>query len=138
MKTAGRQSFAELEIVQTMGENQLSVIKRPQAPRELTLAESIEWDRVVGSMPAEWFKPETHAMLAQYCKHVLSSRKVSEFIEVEENNPAASMKELDRLYRMRDREGRAASMLATRMRITQQTYYDKQKRRNSGTEKPWE
>jgi hypothetical protein len=138
MKTTGRKSSAALEIVQHMGENQLSVIKRPQPPSELTSDECVEWDRVVGSMPAEWFKPETHAMLAQYCRHVIGSRKISQFVEAEENNPMLDMKELERLYRMREREGRAASMLATRMRITQQTYYDKQKRRNSGTEKPWE
>lgn len=138
MKTAGRKSSAELEIVSSMGENQLSVIKRPSAPEELTVEESVEWERVVGSMPAEWFKPETHAMLAQYCRHVVGSRRMSQRIETEENSPILDMKELERLYRMRERESRAASMLATRMRITQQTYYDKQKRRNSGNEKPWE
>lgn len=137
MNTTGRKSSAALEIVQHMGENQLSVIKRPQSPNELTSDESVEWDRVVGSMPAEWFKPETHAMLTQYCRHVIGARKISQFIENEESGPI-DMKELERLYRMRERESRAASMLATRMRITQQTYYDKQKRRNSGTEKPWE
>jgi len=138
MKTAGRKSSAELEIVSTMGENQLSVIKRPAAPEELTVEESVEWERVVGSMPAEWFKPETHAMLVQYCRHVVGSRRMSQRIETEESSPILDMKELERMYRMRERESRAASMLATRMRITQQTYYDKQKRRNSGNEKPWE
>lgn len=138
MKTAGRKSSAELEIVSAMGENQLSVIKRPQAPTELTNEESVEWERVVNSMPADWFKPETHAMLVQYCRHVVGSRRMSELILSEEKNPMLDMKELERLYRMRERESRAASMLATRMRMTQQTYYDKQKRRNSGNEKPWE
>lgn len=138
MKTPGRTSSAALEVVSNIRDNQLSVIKRPQSPSELTNEESVEWDRVVGSMPADWFKPETYAMLAQYCRHVVGSRKMSQLVEAAENGPVLDTKELERLYRMREREGRAASMLATRMRMTQQTYYDKQKRRNTGTEKPWE
>lgn len=139
MKTAGRKSAAALEVVTQIGDAHVSIIKRPNAPAELTNEESVEWERVVNSMPADWFKPETHAMLVQYCRHVVGSRRMSELILVEEKNPMLDMKEMERLYRMRERESRAASMLATRMRMTQQTYYDKQKRRNSGgEEKPWE
>ena len=45
---------------------------------------------------------------------------------------------LDRLYRMQEREGRAMSSLATRMRITQQTTYDKSKKKPLQGAKPWD
>ena len=45
----------------------------------------------------------------------------------------------DLLLKMQEREGRALSSLATRMRMTQQTQYDKSKKRGSGAvKKPWE
>jgi uncharacterized protein YicC (UPF0701 family) len=50
----------------------------------------------------------------------------------------AAAETLDRLLKMQEREGRAMSSLATRMRLTQQTSYDKTKPRPIATKPPWE
>ena len=47
------------------------------------------------------------------------------------------MAKYDRLLAMHEREGKAASLLATRMRLTQQSQYDKTKKRQTITERPW-
>jgi hypothetical protein len=39
---------------------------------------------------------------------------------------------------MQEREGRALSSLATRMRLSQQTTYDKSKKKPLQGKKPWE
>jgi len=49
------------------------------------------------------------------------------------------VKMLDKLYGMQEREGRAISSLATRMRVTQQaTTKHEQARKPSMVKKPWE
>lgn len=55
----------------------------------------------------------------------------------EETDPF-DIEEYDRLLKMQEREGRAMSSLATRMRITQQTTYDKSKKKPVTGKKPWE
>ncbi|TIO90492.1 MAG: hypothetical protein E5X98_03605 [Mesorhizobium sp.] len=89
-------------------------------------------------MPADWFPRETHGMLAQYCRHVVSARRVAQLIAAEEGKKEIEIPVLDQLYKMQEREGRALSSLATRMRITQQTTYDKSKKKPSAVKKPWE
>jgi len=91
-------------------------------------------------------------MLTAYCRHVVSQRKVAQMIqaaetamerEVNEGTPRAavllaSSKTLDRLFKMQEREGRAISLLATRMRLSQQSTYDKSRKKGTTAKRPWE
>ena len=47
-------------------------------------------------------------------------------------------KPMDRLLKMQEREGRAISALATRMRLTQQSTYDKSKKKPTAALRPWD
>jgi hypothetical protein len=38
----------------------------------LSDAEAALWRDVTASLPAEWFRPEQLALLAQYCRHVVA------------------------------------------------------------------
>lgn len=117
----------------------VSSLARPEPPSELTSEQSGEWWAIVDRMPADWFPRETHGLLAQYCRHVVTARRVAQLIEATEGADDLDIAQLDQLYKMQEREGRAMSSLATRMRITQQALVDKRADKGkSVTKKPWE
>ena len=133
MGMRGRKSVASLSVAAPV-----ETLERPDAPYDLTDEQADEWWAVVNRMPADWFPRETHGMLAQYSRHVVSARRVAQLIAAEEGKKEIEIPVLDQLYKMQEREGRALSSLATRMRITQQTTYDKSKKKPSAVKKPWE
>lgn len=137
MGQRGRKSSADLSVVQ---DGEVRAEYRPKAPAELTEEQANEWTAVVDRMPAEWFPRETHSLLAQYCRHVVSARHIAQLIEHHEQAHKIDIDYYDRLLKMQEREGRAASSLATRMRITQQATYsgDKGKGKGNTVSKPWE
>ena len=84
-------------------------------------------------------------MLEQYCRHVVQSRVIADMIcsfDAAWANDDEGLKRYDKLLGMQEREGRAASSLATRLRITrqaidQQTVARSQINAPKGR-KPWE
>lgn len=138
MAKRGRPSAASLEI-QHQGAAAIETIARPDAPYDLTDEQSEEWWAVVNSMPADWFTRETHAMLADYCRHVVKSRRVAQLVADAEASEELDVGLLDRLYKMAERESRAISSLATRMRIAQQaTTNHRGNRASKAVKKPWD
>lgn len=137
MGARGRASSASLEVVQ---QGQVERIERPDAPYDLTDEQSGEWWAVVNRLPADWFPRETHGVLAQYCRHVVAARRVAQLIAAEEESGSdLDLARYDTLLRMQEREGRALSSLATRLRITQQsTVSAKTKKPPMAAKKPWE
>jgi hypothetical protein len=90
-------------------------------------------------MPADWFPRETHGMLAQYCRHVVAARRVAQLVAQAETSDPLDLEVYDRLLKMQEREGRALSSLATRMRISQQaTVRAEQAHKPGAIKKPWE
>lgn len=135
MGTRGRVSKASMEVAKSSA---IEKVERPDAPYDLTDEQTEEWWAVVNRLPADWFPRETHALLAQYCRHVVSARRVSQMIVAAEGCPEVDVDQLDKLYKMQEREGRAMSSLATRMRITQQTTYDKSKQKPKVAKQLWQ
>lgn len=137
MSKRGRVSGAELAVARLTAP--IETVQRPDAPYELTDEQADEWRSVVGRLPADWFPRETWPMLAQYCRHVVAARRIGQLIAANEKGDVIDVDMLDRLYKMQEREGRAISSLATRMRMTQQSTYDKSKKKGlSVSERPWE
>lgn len=135
METRGRKSAAELSVISGDG---IVTVRRPEPPADLTEDQAREWHEVVNRLPADWFPRETHGMLAQYCRHLINARRVAALIEkgVAEG---CDIDTYDRLLKMQEREGRAISSLATRMRISQQSTMSEKKRKPGLTlPKPWE
>ena len=134
MKQRGRKSGASLAVISAIG-----AIVRPDPMPGMTVDQSNEWVDIVSRMPADWFPRETQSILAQYCRHVVSARRVGELIEslikgeTESDNFLCAY---DRLLKMQEREGRAMSSLATRMRITQQSLVSKRRTKGSMKDKP--
>jgi len=139
MKSRGRTSAPALELVAQAGIDAVGHIERPAAPSELNAEQAAEWRAVVNRLPADWFPAETHAVLAQYCRHVIAARRIGQLIAQFEASDDFNVREYGKLLQMQDREGRAMSLLATRMRMTQQSTYDKSRKKPAiGFARPWE
>lgn len=150
MGSRGRTSAAELSVISGSG---VETIRRPEPPVDLTDDEAEVWRTVVNRLPSDWFPAETLPLLAQYARHTIASRRVARMIEQLDEEIAKSIKDgvsageavlgsakmLDRLYKMQERESRCLSSLATKMRISQQTTYDKSRKKGiAAPRKPWE
>lgn len=136
MGARGKKSSAEVTVA-SLGK--VSRISRPDAPYDLDDEAAEEWRQVVDRLPADWFPRETHPLLADYCRNVVLSRKIWQLIRKVEKAKRLDIEEYERLTRMAERATRVIASLATKMRISQQTQYDKKKARGSGGgRKPWD
>ena len=119
------------------------VVGRPDAPYDLTDEQAQEWRALVALLPVNWFPRETHALLTGYCRHVVAQRKIAMLIDAMESSkgPPAPLRidAYDKLLKMQDRESRTIAALMRAMRITQQSLYDKSRKKDAtaGITKPW-
>ncbi len=111
---------------------------RPEPPRDITAEQASEWRAIVRRMPADWFPRETHGLLADFCRHVLRSRKIATLIDRIERARTVDVDEYDKLAKMADRESRTIASLATKMRISQHASYDRKKAKGAAAARPWE
>lgn len=137
MAQRGRVPAVALESVNHSG---IQAERRPEPPVDLTPEQAAEWLEVTERTPADWFPRSTWPLLAQYCRHVVAARKVGSLIESHEAGSDLDLDVYDRLLKMQEREGRALSSLATRMRISQQSTYDarKSKAGKNPVNRPWD
>lgn len=118
------------------------VHEKPQAPERLTPDQKAIWIKLFDTVAPEWIAPETLPLAEMYCQHVAKSNQLGQIIAAHEAErvasakmdalaplpddlPAFDLKEWfglhDKLLKALDRENRAASSLATRLRITTQS-----------------
>lgn len=104
------------------------------------------WLEVVNDQPASAFSATHAPLLEMYCRHVVQSRIIADEILSFDRAWLADddgLKRYDRLLAMQEREGRAASSLATRLRITRQAVEHPRTTRRAldnspKSRKPWE
>lgn len=133
----GRKSAAKLAVIHGGG----AAGQRPEPPEHLTDAQKEEWWAVVNRMPADWFPRETHAMLAQYCRHVARAGDIATVLDRMINSKKMDARVYEKLLRQEMAQSRAICTLATKMRLSQQSTYDKSKKKsfNEGSvSAPWE
>lgn len=135
MGMRGPRSSASLSVISSSG---IEAVERPRPPADLTDDMADEWTAIVNRLPADWFGRETEPLLAQYCRHIVASRRVAALVEQAEADADCDLKDYDRLLKMQEREGRAITSLATKMRISQQSTYDKSKKKPAQSRKLWE
>ena len=135
MGSRGRESAASVTVIGSRG---IETVRRPDPPDELTDEQAAEWRAVTNRLPADWFPRETHAMLATYCRHVVAARRVADLVTAIEAESDFDIVAYDRALKMQEREGRAISSLATRMRMSQHSSYDKTKKKTVTGKRPWE
>src|SRR5690606_26749673 len=84
--------------------------KRPDAPSGLTSQEAEVWERTVAHEAADVFGTAAlQQMLKDYCRHVVAAERLGKVIEGHmaapvEGEDGISLKDLDCLLKMRDRE----------------------------------
>lgn len=135
MGTRGRTSAAALAVI---GPNGIETVRRPDPPSDLTDEMADLWVSVVNRLPADWFPAETQPMLAQYCRHVIRARRLAQMIDATEKSSEFDVKEYRDLLRSEEEQSRAIASLATKMRISQQTTYDKSKKKGGSRSRPWD
>jgi hypothetical protein len=120
MAQRGRKSAASLAIVAPISEH------RPPPPEGLTPEQAAEWTAIVRRLPHDFFPRESHRLLEAFCRHTTSFRILSECIDSFQKewlNDPGGFGQYRELLALRDREGRALSSLATRLRITPASRY---------------
>ena len=81
------------------------------------------WAGVVSGQPADSFTPTHAPLLELYCWHIVHARLLADEVANFERAwlaDAVGLKRYDKLLKMAERESRAASSLATRLRMTRQ------------------
>jgi hypothetical protein len=84
-------------------------------------------------------------MLKDYCRHVVAAERLGLVIEshMQTAETDVSLKDLDRLLKMRDRETKAIADKATKLRLTNQSRYTPDRastaaKNNLKADKPWQ
>ncbi len=103
--------------------NAVEVIDRPDAPLNLTPEETDEWVATVEAMPADWFSRETWPLLAQWCRHTVTARRVSQMIDHAMAREEIDSAEVKDLLGMQAKETASLKALASSMRLSQQASY---------------
>lgn len=143
MATRGRKSAAEVSVASLAPT--ITATKRLPAPMHLSDAERSVWIEMVNDQPASAFTPTHSPILEMYCRHVVQSRILSDEVSNFDRAWLADdegLTRFDKLLKMAERETRAASSLATRLRITRQAIDQQTVARavtsQAKSRKPWE
>lgn len=144
MGSRGRRSGAEIAVISQV-EAVIST-ERLAPPLHLNDAMRAVWIEVVNDQPAQAFSGIHIPLLEMYCAHVVKSRLLNaeiENFEIEWLRDEDGLKRYDRLTAIAERESRAASSLATRLRITRQSMTDpktigRASRSLAKSAKPWQ
>ena len=144
MEQRGRKSAAELAVAAQVAP--VSSAGRLACPLHLSDAIQAVWAELVNDQPGGSFTAKDVPLLEAYCRHVVQGRIIAD--QIEAFDPAwmgddEGLKRFDRLTSMHEREGRAASSLATRLRITRQAMADaktvgRASKNMARAPKPWE
>lgn len=119
MAQRGRKSSASLSIVPL---TQPAPSIRPQPPARLGKVARDIWRSTTSSRPADYFDAASLPMLEAYCRAHAEYLRVQSALE--SMNPKRDAKEYARLARTADSLTGRAAMLATKMRLSQQSRYD--------------
>ena len=131
-----------------------TIDSRPAPPKTLNKEQQALWKKVCAAEPVEFFKtPVTQQLLMDYCRHQTSAEWLTKQIECSielskmepDDRPAGqtpmNLKDLDTFMKMRDRETRAATEKATKLRLTNQSRYTTRAAATAGKKgsekKPW-
>ena len=112
--------------------------KPPKPPGDLNEGQKSIWQLIVNRLPADWFAFENYPLLVQYCRHISRARLVSQMLD-DMKKEKFIIKDYRDLLRSEEEQSRILSSLATKMRLTQQSAYDKSKKKPpEDGPKPWE
>lgn len=109
-----------------------------EPPADLTEDQAALWREVVESKPSDWFGPDSLPVLKEYVRAATTCDRLAVVVEraLEEGSDG-----LPKLLEMRDREAKRVAVLATKLRLTQQSRYTPKAAgtadRKAGGARPW-
>lgn len=123
-----------------------SVREYEPAPVTLGKAAAKVWNTVIRTKPQEWFGPDTYPLLETYCSLVIEHKAVLILVNhlTGEGLDVAGVARLQELSKLLQGQRASLAMLATKMRLSQQSKYGARqaaegKNRQAPTaNKPWE
>ena len=114
---------------------------RPNPMPDMTQEQGEEWQAIVNRMADDWFPRESHQLLAQYCRHECEAKFIAGILRAHKLDPDktnAWLEQYGDLLKLQEREGRAMSSLATRLRITQQSTVNAKTQKPPEPDVPWD
>lgn len=118
MRQRGKQSAADAETTA------VTVVRRPDAPLDLTPDETDVWCEITDAMPADWFQRETWPLLGQYCRHTIAARRLGQLIDNEMSRDPIEWPILKEMLAAQAKETAALKALAASMRLSQQSTWN--------------
>ena len=112
---------------------EVTELEKPQAPSKLNQDQRDIWDAVVQHLPAEFFRPETHDLLAAYCRHIDYSNYSAK--QADEARVADDKQEVQRQLKRHKEEAAAALTIAQKLGFTTPNYERQNKKPGSGSRK---
>lgn len=111
-----------------------------EEPADLSPAEVQLWRDVVASKPAEWFGADSAPILKEFVRASVTCDLLDERVKTTMTTGAVG--EVKLILDMRDKESKRVAVLATKLRLTQQSRYTPQAaatadKRASG-KRPWQ
>ena len=141
MKQRGRKSVASLAVA----DSETHLTHRPSPPADLTQIQRHYWLEITNSLPAEWFRDDNKAVLAEYCRTLSTLAFLNAQIDAEEEKEPVAINLPLYLELLKRRESLVRVQLsqATKMRLTQQSRYGERSAsraadRPTATNKPWQ
>jgi hypothetical protein len=123
MHQRGRKKIADAVVIEGM----FGV--RAEPPADMPLRQAEIWRETVSTEPVDFFSSAaTKALLSDYCGHRESTETIDAVIrkfKAEWLVSAEGIKRYGELLRLRDSEARAAASLATKLRLTNQSRYER-------------
>jgi hypothetical protein len=106
----------------------------------LTSEEADEWLAIVNTMPANHFMRGNFPLLAQLCRHIVTSRRVAQLINQAAKDKDFDRKEFGALLQLQATESAAITRLSRSMRLTQQSVMraETTKHPRGRTKNPWD
>lgn len=140
MKKSGRQSASSLSVVA------VELPQRIGPPDYLTGYQLEVWRSTVESKPIDWFGEESKPLLIAYCKACDLCRIIAEQIDsfdIEWLKDEEGLRRYERLCSLHDKQTRVMGIVASKMRITQQSRYTPQAASTASSRavagcRPWE
>jgi|RhiMetStandDraft_4_1073278.scaffolds.fasta_scaffold75156_1 hypothetical protein len=117
---------------------QVERVERPRPPAELSADEAAEWAAIVNVHEADHFARDTWPLLTGYVGKTIRLRQIRRLIEAVTSTDPFDVSRYAELCRLETDAIRALAILATKMRLAQQSVEDRRTRKPTTIERPWD
>lgn len=141
MGDRGRKSAADLSVAAS---NVVTLTKRPEPADGLSEREGEIWQKIVESLPVDWFSPGDLPLLVAYVRAIALHERVSEEAAHAEFTirGAQGGEVVNPIFKIQDMAARQMASLAVKLRLSQSAKWTEQKAATKSakakTARPWE